>query len=99
MTWGWKVPSPLPSSTDTVPLDSLSDGQVGPAVTREVPRHYGCWHRPDGGHGFGLWLEGAVAIAQEHRHAVASFVDDGEIGPAVASEVARHDAHGYDPAA
>ena len=68
MTWGWKVPSPLPSSTDTRIADRLiGDGQVErpspvkspatmPAGLPARPRQIvtaGC--------------EGAVAVAQQHR--------------------------------
>ena len=63
-----KVPSPLPSSTDTVVGAVVGDGQVGAAVAGEVARHDGVWTGP---HRVGdLGLEGAVAVAQQHRHVV-----------------------------
>ena len=40
---GLEVPSPLPSSTDTVPSRSVSNGQVDPAVAGEVAGHDGIW--------------------------------------------------------
>ena len=46
VTWSWKVPSPLPSSTDTSLESSVGDGQVGAAVAVEVPRHEGVWLGP-----------------------------------------------------
>ena len=70
MTWGWNVPSPLPSSTDTDHADRTSrvvdDGQVEPAVAIEITRHDGVGVRPDRVGDLGL--EGAVAVAQQHRH-------------------------------
>ena len=48
MTWVWKVPSPLPSSTDTVLSLDVGDGQVGAAVAGEVARHDGVGVRPHG---------------------------------------------------
>ena len=86
------MPSPLPSNTDTVPdlrAPSVGDGEVGAAVAVEVPRHDGVWRGPHGvGH---LGLEGAVAVAQQHRHVVVERVGDGQVGAAVAGEVPRHD--------
>ena len=38
-----------------------------------------------------LVLEGAVAVAQQHRHVVGAVVGDGQVGAAVAVEVARHE--------
>ena len=92
MTWGWNVPSPLPSSTDTSLAAGVGDGQVGAAVAGEVARHDGVGAGPHRvGH---LGLERAVAVAQQHRHVVASRVGDGQVGAAVAGEVARHDGVG-----
>ena len=36
-------------------------------------------------------LEGAIAVAQQHRHGAVVFVGDGQVELAVAGEVARHD--------
>ena len=41
--WGWKVPSPLPRSTDTVSSCNVSDGEVELAVAVEVTRHDAFW--------------------------------------------------------
>ena len=91
-TWSWKVPSPLPSNTDTSfrsPITGVGDGQVGAAVAVEVPRHEGAWPVPRRvPH---LVLEGAVAVAQQHRHVVGAVVGDGQVGAAVAVEVPRHE--------
>ena len=97
MTWGWNVPSPLPSSTDTVVGVLLSgDGQVDMAVAGEVARHDGVWVRPDRVSDLGL--ERAVAIAQQHRHRrVVVHVGDGQVEMAIAGEVTRHDAVGSRP--
>ena len=38
-----------------------------------------------------LGLEGAVAVAQQHRHVVGPVVGDGQVGAAVAVEVPRHE--------
>ena len=38
-----------------------------------------------------LVLEGAVAVAQQHRHVVGAVVGDGQVGAAVAVEVPRHE--------
>ena len=38
-----------------------------------------------------LVLEGAVAVAQQHRHVVGVVVGDGQVGATVAVEVARHE--------
>ena len=92
MTWFWKVPSPLPSNTETALSEPVCDGEVGAAVAGEVPRHDGIWLGP---HGVGdLVLEGAVAVAQEHRHVVGAGVGDGEVGASVAGEVPRHKGNG-----
>ena len=37
------------------------------------------------------FLEGAVAVAQQHRHVVGAGVGDGQVGAAVAVEVPRHE--------
>ena len=94
MTWGWNVPSPLPSSTDTVLAVAsavVDDGQVEVAVAVEVARHDRVWIDPDRVGDLGL--ERAVAVAQQHRHAcrVEAVVGDGQVEVAVAGEVARHD--------
>ena len=138
MTWFWKVPSPLPSNTDTVPDpfatarsvrpspvkspatmatglgphgvgDLVLEGAVAVAQQhRHVVRVAGVVAtarsvRPSplkspatmasgiGPHGVGdLVLEGAVAVAQQHRHGVVALVCDGQVGAAVAVEVPRH---------
>ena len=46
-----------------------------------------------------LVLEGAVAVAQQHRHVVGAVVGDGQVGAAVAVEVPRHDGSGPIPTA
>ena len=95
MTWVWKVPSPLPSRTDTSFAVVVGDGEVGAAVAVEVARHD---RDGIGPHRVGdLGLEGAVAVAQQHRHVVRAVVGDGEVGAAVAGEVARHDRDGTGP--
>ena len=88
-TWFWKVPSPLPSNTDTSLESVVGDGQVGAAVAVEVPRHEGDWPGPRRVQH--LVLEGAVAVAQQHRHVVGAVVGDGQVGAAVAVEVPRHE--------
>ena len=40
---GWNVPSPLPSSTDTVPPNLVGDGQVEMAIAAEVTLHHCDW--------------------------------------------------------
>ena len=57
------------------PLKSPATRRAG-AITRRV-RH--------------LVLEGAVAVAQQHRHVVGAVVGDGQVGAAVAVEVPRHE--------
>ena len=44
-----------------------------------------------------LGLERAVAVAQQHRHVVVEPVGDGQVGAAVAGEVARHEGVGLGP--
>ena len=91
MTWGWKVPSPLPSSTDTVPScsefatarSSWPSPLKSPATMADGIRPHRVGDRG---------LERAVAVAQQHRHVVAvAGVGDGQVEVAVAVEVARHD--------
>jgi hypothetical protein len=74
----------------------VSDGEVEIAVAGEVARHDEVWVRPhcvvDRG------LEGAVAVAQEHRDfahigvgdGVVVGAGDGEVEVTVAVEIARH---------
>ncbi len=97
MTWGWNVPSPLPSSTDTVLPDAVGDGEVEAAVAVEVPGHDRVRARPDRVGDLGL--ERAVAVAQQHRHVLSLLVGDGEVEVAVAGEVPGHDRVGLDPTA
>ncbi len=65
------------------------------AVTGEVARHDGFGRHP---HRVGdLGLEGAVAVAKQHRYGtlicgVRAEVGDGQVEVAVAGEVPRHDA-------
>ena len=62
------------------------------AVARELARHDRSGGRP---HGISdLGLEGAVAVAQQHRHRVVIVVGDGQVKRAIADEVARHDRNG-----
>ena len=63
------------------------------------PAHEGTWPEPRRvPH---LVLEGAVAVAQQHRHVVGEVVGDGQVGQAIAIavEVSRHEALGPNPAA
>ena len=88
-TWSWKVPSPLPSNTDTSLEPSLATARsVRPSplkspATRARGASPAAYRH--------LVLEGAVAVAQQHRHVVGAAVGDGQVGAAVAVEVARHD--------
>ena len=93
MTWGWNVPSPLPSSTDTcVGAESLATARSVPAVAGEVARHDGVGVDP---HRVGdLGLEGAVAVAQQaptRCHVGSPTLATARSSAAVAGEVARHD--------
>ena len=46
-----------------------------------------------------LGLERAVTVAQQHRHGVVTEISDGQIGAAIAGEVARHDRDDSEPTA
>ena len=83
------MPSPLPKSTDTSPVVGVGGGQISPAVAVEVACHNGDRSVPHRVRHLGL--EGAVALAQQHRHVVVGNVGDGEVGPPVAGEIARHE--------
>ena len=90
MTWGWNVPSPLPSSTDTVPPSSLATARSSWPSPVKSPATMATGIDPDrvGDRG----LERAVAVAQQHRDVVRTEQSgDGQVEPAVAGEVARHD--------
>ena len=84
------MPSPLPSSTDTVLSKPLVTARSRSAVAVEIPSHQGLRGTP-GREVLRDALERAVAVAQEHRDASAGH-RDGQVEPAVAVEVARHDA-------
>ena len=88
-TWSWKVPSPLPSSTDTSLEPSLATARsVRPSPLKSpATRALGAVPRRVSH----LVLEGAVAVAQQHRHVVGAVVGDGQVGAAVAVEVPRHE--------
>ena len=92
MTWGWNVPSPLPSSTDdraVVSSVSATARSSWPSPLKS-PATMAVGSDPDrvGDRG----LEGAVAVAQQDRHVVAGVVvGDGQVEVAVAGEVAGHD--------
>ena len=90
MTWGWNVPSPLPSSTDTSLESVVGDGQVGAAVAGEVARHDGVWSRtpPRRSPGAGTCRRRCPGSTDT---SFESLVGDGQVGAAVAGEVARHD--------
>ena len=93
VAWLWKVPSPLPRSTLTLlplALATTMSGLPSP-LTSATATERGCVPVAIGG----LWLEGAVAVAQEHAHAVARLVGDDHVGLAVAVDVGHRHGLGY----
>ena len=88
-TWFWKVPSPLPSNTDTSLEPALATARSVRPSPCEVARHERVGRFPHRVRH--LVLEGAVAVAQQHRHVVGAGVGDGQVGAAVAGEVPRHE--------
>ena len=88
-TWSWKVPSPLPSNTDTSLEPSLATARSVRPSPLKSPATRALWPGPRRVRH--LVLEGAVAVAQQHRHVVGAVVGDGQVGAAVAVEVPRHE--------
>ena len=78
---------PAAPTTPSVP-EVCGDGQVELAVAVEVARHDGRMVRSR--RVADLGLEGAVAVAQQHRYCRHRSSADGQVEPAVAVEVARH---------